>query len=85
MRSIESTTISAMRFRSEFENELSNYHINNIDYDIYLRTFLRILDNCAPLKEKYLWANHATFMTKKVRKAIMIRSKLRNKFLNDKN
>ena len=85
MRSIESTTISAMKFRGEFENELSNYDINNIGYDIYLRTFLRILDNCAPLKEKYLRANHATFMTKKVRKAIMIRSKLRNKFLNDKN
>ena len=30
-------------------------------------------------------ANHATFMTKEVRKAIMIRSKLRNKFLQDKN
>ena len=30
-------------------------------------------------------ANHATFMTKKVRKAIMIRSKRRNKFLKDKN
>ena len=30
-------------------------------------------------------ANHATFMTKEVRKAIMIRSKLRNTFLNDKN
>ena len=30
-------------------------------------------------------ANHATFMTKEVRKAIMMRSKLRNKFLQDKN
>ena len=30
-------------------------------------------------------ANHATFMTKEVRKAIMIRSKLSNKFLKDKN
>ena len=66
-----------MKFRSEFENELSNYDMNNIDYEIYLRTFLRILDKCAPLKENYLRANHATFMTKKVRKAIMIRSKLR--------
>ena len=37
------------------------------------------------MKKKYLRANHATFMTKEVRKAIMIRSKLRNKFLKDKN
>ena len=36
-------------------------------------------------KKKYLRANHATFTTKEVRKAIKIRSKIRNKFLNDKN
>ena len=35
------------------------------------------------MKKTYLTANHATFMTKEVRKAI-IRSKLRNKFLKDK-
>ena len=39
----------------------------------------------APMKKKYLRANHATFMIKEVRKAIMMRSKLRNKFLQDKN
>ena len=72
-------------FRSELENELSNYDINNIEYDIFLGTFLKILDKYAPMKKKYLRANHATFMTKEVRKAIMMRSKLRNKFLQDKN
>ena len=36
-------------------------------------------------KKKYLSANHATFRAKEVRKAIMIRSELRNKFLKDKN
>ena len=34
---------------------------------------------------KYLRANHATFMNKEVRKAIMVRSKLRNKFLKNRN
>ena len=72
-------------FRRELENELSNYDINNMEYDIFLRTFLKILDKHAPMKKKYLRANHASFMTKEVRKAIMIRSKLRNKFLKDKN
>ena len=56
-----------------------------MNYDIFLITFLKILDKYAPLKKKYLRANHATYMTKKVRKAMMIRSKLRNKFLMDKN
>ena len=81
--SIESTKIDL--FRSELENELSNYDINNIEYDIFLGTFLKILDKYAPMKKKYLRANHATFMTKEVRIAIMMRSKLRNKFLHDKN
>ena len=72
-------------FRSELENELSNYGINNTEYDIFLGTFLNILGKWAPMKKKYLRANHATFMTKEVRKAIMMRSKLRNKFLQDKN
>ena len=71
-------------FRSELENELSNYDINNIEHDIFLGTFLKTLDKYAPMKKKYLRANHATFMTKEVRKAIMMRSKLRNKFLQDK-
>ena len=71
--------------RSEPENELFNYDMNNMEYNIYLRTFLKILHKYAPMNKKYLRANHATFMTKEVRKAILIRSKLRNKFLKDKN
>ena len=54
-------------------------------YDIFLRTFLKILDKHAPMKKKYLRAIHATFMTKEVRKTTTIRSKLRNKFLTEKN
>ena len=72
-------------FRSELENGLSNYDINSMEYDIFLGTFLKILDKYASMKKKYLRANHATFMVKEVRKAVMMRSKLRNKFLQDKN
>ena len=45
-------------FRSKLENELSNYDINNMKYNIFLRTFLKILDKHAPMKKKYLWRNH---------------------------
>ena len=55
-----------------------------MQYGIFLRTFLKILNKYAPIK-KVFEANHATFMTKKVRKAILIKSKLRNKFVKDKN
>ena len=64
---------------------MSNYDINNMEYDIFLITSLKILDKYAPVKKKCLRANHPTVMTKEVRKAIMIRSKLRNKFLKNKN
>ena len=68
-------------FRSELENESFNYNINNMEYDIFLRTFLKIFDKYAPMKKYiYIWGQ-----TKEVRKAIMLRSKLRNKFLKHKN
>ena len=38
-------------FRSKLENELSSYDINNMKYDIFLRTFLKILDKYAPMKK----------------------------------
>ena len=38
-------------FRSELENELSNYDINNMEYNTFLRTFLKILDKYAPMKK----------------------------------
>ena len=51
---------------------------------ILLKPFLTILDKHAPIKKNYLRANHANFMTKQLRKAIMKRSKLRNDFLKDR-
>ena len=39
-----------------------------------------ILNRYAPLKFKYIRANDCPFMTKGLRKAIMLRTKLRNKF-----
>ena len=61
------------------------YDFNNIDYDNFIKTFLTVLDKHAPIKKKYLRANHANFVTKQLRKAIMKRSKLRNDFLKDRN
>ena len=72
-------------FRIELENALLKYDINNIDYDSFIKTFVTVLDKHAPVKKKYLQANHANFVTKQLRKAIMKRSKLRNDFLKDRN
>ena len=72
-------------FRIELENALLKYDINNIDYDSFIKTLLTVLDKDAPVKKKYLRANHANFVTKQLRKTIMKRSKLRNDFLEDRN
>ena len=45
---------------------------------------MEILDKFAPLKKKYIRANHSKFVSKELSKAIMLRSKLRNQFLKTK-
>ena len=47
----------------------------------YLNVCIRALDVCAPRKTKYVRANNFPFMNENILKAIMTRSRLRNKFL----
>ena len=47
-------------------------------------TLQRILDKHAPLKKRYVRANKQNFMDKELNQAIMVRSKLRNKYLKSK-
>ena len=56
--------------------------MNNMVHYIFLKAFLRQI--CFFEKEVSA-GNYATFMTKEVRKAIIIKSKLRNIFLKYKN
>ena len=42
------------------------------------------LDKCAPKKSKYVGAKNIPFMNKKISKAIMDRTRLRNKFLKNR-
>ena len=57
------------------------HDFNNIDYDNLIKTFLTVLEKHAPIKKKYLRVNHAYFMKKQLKRAIMKRSKLHNDFL----
>ena len=45
---------------------------------------LLVLNKLAPLKCKYIRANHSKFMTKELRKAIMLRTRFRYPFLKMK-
>ena len=69
----------------DFKNELNSKLGNQIkDYNIFENVFLEVLDEHAPVKKKYLRANHAPYMTKTLRKAIMKRSELKSKYYKNK-
>ena len=71
--------------QGQFKEELSTRLEENIgDYDIFEKTFIELLDKYAPIKRKLLRANHAPYMTKTLRKAIMRRSQLETKYLKTK-
>ena len=53
------------------------------NYEVFEREFLNVLNNHAPLKKKFIRANHVPYMTKPLRKAIMNRSQLENKYLRN--
>ena len=55
------------------------------DFETFQFAFKVILNQFAPLKQKLIRNNNQPFMTKTLRKAIMKRSKLRNKFNQERN
>ena len=56
----------------------------SMDFEALKRTIVDTLDKQAPLKKKYLRANHSNFVAKELSKAIINRSRLRNQFLKSR-
>ena len=71
-------------FEKDIQIKLSEFDIENIPYETFTNIFIDILNLHAPLKKKYLRANHSKFISKELSKEIMLRSKLHNKFLKGK-
>ena len=71
------------QFRADLLNELTKGQIPIPRLDIFIGTALQILGSHAPMKQKSVRANESPFMTKKLKKEIMNRSRLRNKFLKN--
>ena len=59
---------------------------NNIelDYNGFEEIVLNLLSSQAPFKKRMIRTNQRVFMNKEIHKAIMVRSRLRNKFLKEK-
>ena len=56
------------------------YKSNNEMYSSFTKVFRLVLDKDAPLKVKKVRGNRGPFMTKELSKAIMNKSKIRNKY-----
>ena len=67
-------------FRSELLQEINSSDSDLNNFKDLQYTLQRVLDKHAPLK-RYIRANQQNFMDKELNQAIMVRSKLRNKYL----
>ena len=66
---------------NSFRDKLSERLAISREHGDFEKTYLEILDNHAPIKNKTIRANHIPSMSKALRKAIMRRSNLENKYL----
>ena len=71
----------AEEFRRDLCGQISSELQDNEDYGAFDTVVTDTLNRHAPLKTKYLRANDSPFMTKALRKAMMHRKKLRNRYI----
>ena len=70
-------------FKRELSYSLQSF--KSLDYTCLHNVFPLLLNKYAPIKKKTLRVNHSPFMTKTLRKVIMFKSQLKNKFLKSWN
>ena len=88
-------TPSLIRYRCNRKfnsNNFANVLLNNFEnlnenarYEEFESKFRETLNKHAPMKKKFVRAHNAPFITKKLSKAIMNRSRFRNNFLKNPN
>ena len=70
------STYNVLNFRQDLKENLCNKENTYYNFE---KIFLNVLDSHAPQKKKTVRANHKPYVTKQMRKAIMLRSQLQNK------
>ena len=66
------------KFNRNLKEEFSREYVDSCSK--FDEIFLKVLNRHAPLKKKMLRANHAPYVSKALRKAIMKRSCLKNRY-----
>ena len=74
---------NSLLFHNELSQTLLSVQRNEVCYDMLQNIFMDVLNKHAKVKKKYVRANNQPFMTRKLSKSIMNRSRLRNKFLKN--
>ena len=72
------------QFWTELVKDLNENNVGSSQFALFQTISLELLNRLAPSKKKTLRNNQSSYITKEVRKAIMTRSRLRNKFLKTK-
>ena len=70
-------------FRSQLLHELNKGLMKISGLDHFNATVPKFLDNKAPKRMKYARVNEAPFMNRAIKKAIMKKTRFRNKFLKN--
>ena len=70
-------------FKKTLSEKLSR--LESVSYNEFEKAFLTILNKQAPLKTKFIRNSNNPFMTKELRKAIMKRSQLKNRYNKNHN
>ena len=68
-------------FRNDLLYEISKIDFHNVNREEVETLFMMTLNTHAPMKTKYIRANNSPFMNNELSKTIMVRSRLRNKYL----
>ena len=68
----------------ELLSEIKKLGPLNKNISIFQNVCIEVFEKYAPEKQKYIIANQPNFMDSKLNRAIMLRSKLRNKFLRSR-
>ena len=67
-------------FMNELKFNLTANYLHEMTYDDFDLVCMQILNKHAPIKMKYIRANNSPFMTRELRKTVMLRSKMKNIF-----
>ena len=75
------TKFDKYKFIDEISFNLPKHKLQELALEAFISMFKTAFEKHAPLKKKYIRANHFKFITKELSKATILKSKLRKKVL----